>query len=391
VEEIALSKIATVQQGYTFKPEYQGSDSGKWMYVKVGDLNSQGNIKYVTRTQNYINDDALSKIKAKPFSAGSIVFSRVGAALRLNNKRILTQDCLTDDNVLVITVTNKAECYSEFLYYWFESKDLQRFCNDGSVPVISGKNLKKQIVSLPSLSEQTAIAFLLSTWDTAIEKSEKLIEAKEKRFKGLLIRLISNDKHPRGHIRDFTSEVSKRNNGQAADRVLSVTNNRGFVLPEDQFERRVASSDLSNYKIVTHEQYAYNPSRINVGSIARLDNWDKGVLSPMYVVFKVNEKKVTSDFFLHWLSSHEAKARIRRSAQGSVRETVSFADLGAIPFPLPSLAQQQQIAETLNTARQEIDLLKKQAEAYRKQKRGLMQKLLTGQWRVKINDGETMI
>ncbi|MEI7671087.1 MAG: restriction endonuclease subunit S, partial [Deltaproteobacteria bacterium] len=151
-----------------------------------------------------------------------------------------------------------------------------------------------------------------------------------------------------------------------------------------QFARRVSSSDLSNYKVVTGGQYAYNHSRINVGSIARLDAWETGVLSPMYVVFKINEQYADSDFFLHWLESHEAKERICKSSQGSVRETVSFTDFGAIPFPLPSLEQQHNIAITLKTVREEIDLLKKQLDAYRKQKRGLMQKLLTGQWRVKI-------
>lgn len=274
-----------------------------------------------------------------------------------------------------------------FLYYFIlhvSTKGyLPKLVGETSFAHLTREKLIDLMVPVPPIRLQNQIVELLMNWDTAIEKTERLIEAKEKQFKGLLMRLISNYRHPRVHIRDFTSEVSKRNSGEAADRVLSVTNNRGFVLPEDQFERRVASSDLSNYKVVASGQYAYNPSRINVGSIARLDGWDRGVLSPMYVVFNVNEKRVNSDFFLHWLSSHEAKERIRKSAQGSVRDTVSFADFGAIPFPLPSLAQQQQIAESLNAARQEIDLLKKQTEAYRKQKRGLMQKLLTGAWRVK--------
>lgn len=247
---------------------------------------------------------------------------------------------------------------------------------------INSSQLKEFPVILPPVQEQERIIEVVTVWDQAIEKIESLIVVKEKRYAHLVSSLIDNDRHHRGHIRDFTTEVSKRNSGAAIDRVLSVTNNNGFVLPEDQFERRVASSDLSNYKVVTIGQYAYNPSRINVGSIARLDGWDKGVLSPMYVVFEINKTKVNSDFFLHWLESHEAKERIRKSAQGSVRETVSYRVLGAIPFPLPSLEQQQQIAEALNTARQEIVLLRKQADAYRKQKHGLMQKLLTGQWRL---------
>lgn len=272
----------------------------------------------------------------------------------------------------------------KFIKYFLDALQLERYDAASSVPTLNRNTVHALKCSFPPQKEQSQIALVLILWDLAIENTERLIEAKEKRFSWLVSKLISGGNHTHGHIRDFTTEVSKRNSGMAIERVLSVTNNRGFVLPEDQFKRRVASSDLSNYKIVTRGQYAYNPSRINVGSIARLDGWDDGVLSPMYVVFKVNEKKVTSDFFLHWLSSHEATSRIRRSAQGSVRETVSFTDLGAIPFPLPSLDQQKQVAAILNTARQEIDLLKKQADAYRKQKRGLMQKLLTGEWRVKV-------
>jgi len=271
--------------------------------------------------------------------------------------------------------------HEKFVYYLLSSLNFKKFSDKTGVPGVNRNDLHKIKIHLPSVSIQGRIVAILSTWDQGIEKAERLVVVKEKQYTHLVSSLIANDGHHRGHIRDFTIEVSRRNNGAAIDRVLSVTNKNGFVLPEDQFERRVASSDLSNYKVVTRGQYAYNPSRINVGSIARLDGWDKGVLSPMYVVFKIDEKKVNSDFFLHWLSSHEAKQRIRKSAQGSVRETVGFADFGAIPFPVPSVNRQQNIAALLNIVRAEIALLKRQLDAYRKQKHGLMQKLLTGQWR----------
>ena len=194
---------------------------------------------------------------------------------------------------------------------------------------------------------------------------------------------MSNSNCPRIHIRDVAREISSKNKNKNIDLVLSVTNKNGFVLPEDHFERRVASSDLSNYKIVTKGQYAYNPSRINVGSIARLDKWDEGVLSPMYVVFELDKTKVMSDYFLHWLNSDEAKQRISKSVQGSVRETVNFDDFGAILIPLPSIKQQTAVVEVLNSIQREVNFLKKQLEAYRKQKQGLMQKLLTGKWHIK--------
>ena len=239
-------------------------------------------------------------------------------------------------------------------------------------------------ISLPGEHEQDAVATALGCWDDAIQKTEQLIAAKERHYSHELSRLISRGQHPHTHAGAFAEEVSARNRGGNEARVLSVTNSRGFVLPEDQFERRVASADLSNYKVVYRGQYAYNPSRINVGSIARLDGWDDGVLSPMYVVFRLYEKKANSDYFLHWLNSHEARQRIKNSAQGSVRETVSFSEFAAITIPLPDSHTQTAIARYLNALREEIDLLGQSVSALKTQKRGLMQKLLTGQWRLPI-------
>ena len=383
LDEYPLGEIAMVQQGYTFSPNYQGQAAGKWLYVKVGDLNAHGNTKYLDKTLNYVDDIVLEEMGAKPFPPGSIVFPRVGAALRNNNKRILRYASLTDDNVIVVTVRDTHSCSAEYLYYWFDSQDLQRFCNDGTVPVINGTNLKRQRVPLPSFSLQQEIASLLSTWDTAIQKTEQLFAAKERHYSRELSRLISRGQHPHTHVDTFAEEVSARNRGGNEARVLTVTNSRGFVLPEDQFERRVASADLSNYKIVRRGQYAYNPSRINVGSIARLDGWDDGVLSPMYVVFRLDDAKINSDYFLHWLNSHEARQRIKNSAQGSVRETVSFSEFAAITIPLPDTNTQSAIARYFNALRKEIDLLGQSVAALKTQKRGLMQKLLTGAWRLK--------
>lgn len=237
-------------------------------------------------------------------------------------------------------------------------------------------------VPIPPFLEQKKIASFLECWDNAIEKTEALIEAKEKQFEWLTSNLINRAGHKHTAASGLMTEVSKRNKNSTIERVLSVTNHSGFVLPEEQFERRVASANVSNYKVVEQGQYAYNPSRINVGSIARLDDWENGILSPMYVVFKLDTKRVCSDYFLHWLNSSEARQRIKNSAQGSVRETVSFKDLGAINIPLPAMDVQKDVTYKLNLAQMEISLLKKTLEQYRSQKRGLMQKLLTGEWQV---------
>lgn len=101
----------------------------------------------------------------------------------------------------------------------------------------------------------------------------------------------------------------------------------------------------------------------------------------MYVVFSINDS-LDSDFFQHWLSSAEAKQRIQLAAQGSVRETVNFDSLGSILIPTPSIEKQKAISQALNESHREIELLCELQDKIAKQKRGLTQKLLTGNWLV---------
>jgi type I restriction enzyme S subunit len=245
-------------------------------------------------------------------------------------------------------------------------------------------DLKKMPILLPSLQEQEAIIGLLSAWDEAIEKTEQLIAKKQKFYKAQLSKRLSINGLGCIKLKKYLNEVSKRNRDLSITQVLSVTNSKGFVRPEDQFSRQVASDNLSNYKIVSKGEYAYNPSRINVGSIARLDDWDLGVLSPMYTVFEINKSsELHTDLFLHWLNSREARMRIKLSSQGSVRETVSFDDFCAIGFPKIDFKEQEALAEYFNLLLSEVDSFKAILEKYKTQKRGLMQKMLTGEWRIK--------
>ena len=391
MKQIALSKIASVQQGYTFKPEYQGCDSGKWMYVKVGDLNSQGNIKYVTRTKNYVDDDVLTKMKAKPFTAGSIVFSRVGEALRSNNKRILTQSCLTDDNVLVITVSNTAECYPEFLYYWFESQDLQKFCNNGSVPVISGSNLKKQIVSLPLVPEQTAIAELLSTWDVGIERVVRLIAAKEQHKKFLMQSLLTGNRRVKGfekswsefHLGDLFKERSERASGHLP--LVSITRENG-IIPRDEDRKDTSSEDKSNYLRICPGDIGYNTMRMwqGVSALSSLE----GIVSPAYTIC-TPKKGVDGEFMAYLFKLPRTINLFYRHSQGLTSDTwnLKYKHFKRIKVTIPEIEEQKAIARILKGCDEEVSLLKIDLAAIQKQKRGLIQKLLIGEWRVKVAEG----
>jgi type I restriction enzyme, S subunit len=334
----------------------------------------------------YIDPQYEAQHARKRLKAGDVLTVRTGYA---GVSAALPED-LTDAQCFTALVTrpNAEAIDSNFLAQFLNSpigeKAFTKWEAGGSQKNVNAGALEQLLIPTPPLGEQRRIARVLQTWDAAIHKTEQRIAANERHYNHEVSRLISRCQHPHTHVDTFAEEVSARNRGGNEARVLSVTNSRGFVLPEDQFERRVASADLSNYKVVRRGQYAYNPSRINVGSIARLDGWDDGVLSPMYVVFRLDESRANSDYFLHWLNSHEARQRIKNSAQGSVRDTVSFSEFAAITIPLPDYDTQSAIARYLNALREEIDLLWRSVAALKTQKRGLMQKLLTGQWRLPI-------
>ncbi|ATW70749.1 restriction endonuclease subunit S [Moraxella osloensis] len=291
---------------------------------------------------------------------------------------------------------------SKFLAYFLQKDSVKQWLEQNAVgqtmPNMNTEILRElPLISASSRKEEEKIAEILSTWDKAIETVEKLVANSQQQKKALMQQLLTGQKRlldengvkfgdewEKTNLKNLLKEEKARNRDKAITRVLSVTNHSGFVLPENHFSKRVASDEVSNYKVVKKGQFGYNPSRINVGSFARLDDFDSGILSPMYVVFEISTPKLDSDFFNFWMQSHEAKQRINNSTQGSVRDSVGFDAMASFPFKLPTIKEQEKIAQVLTLADREIDLYNQQLDKLKLEKKSLMQQLLTGQKRVKI-------
>ncbi|TRW48925.1 restriction endonuclease subunit S [Aliidiomarina halalkaliphila] len=297
----------------------------------------------------------------------------------------------------------KGEILPDFFQAYMESisgtKLLDDYTTRTSIAHLTQEKLLSLPVRLPTLLEQKKIVGILATWDKAITTAEQLLANSQQQKKALMQKLLTGKKRlldengerfsgewKEVRLKELLTEEKSRNRDNKIDRVLSVTNHSGFVLPEDQFSKRVASENVRNYKIVRKGQYGYNPSRLNVGSFARLDSYDNGLLSPMYVVFSVKEGLLCSDYFLNWMSSNEAKQRIVGSTQGSVRDSVGFDALCRLPFKLPLMDEQRKIASVLSISDGEIINLQQKIDALKQEKKALMQQLLTGKSRVKADE-----
>ena len=146
-------------------------------------------------------------------------------------------------------------------------------------------------------------------------------------------------------IGNVISEYSVRNKFDENIPVYSVTNEKGFCT--GYFSKEVASKDKSTYKIVPRGYFAYNPSRINVGSVDWQKYEDRVIVSPLYVVFGVSDR-LDRQYLLHYLKSDMMLSFIKEYATGSVRDNLKLADLGEFPINLRPVEEQRQIAATLD-------------------------------------------
>ena len=163
-------------------------------------------------------------------------------------------------------------------------------------------------------------------------------------------------------VKDIIQEYSVRNRENHAYPVYSVTNSQGFC--KDYFGKEVASKDKSTYKIVPYGYFAYNPSRINVGSIDWQHCEDYVIVSPLYNVFKVNTNLVSQDYLSYYFKSSLVSTYINALAKGTVRLNIPLSVLGNFPIPVPPIAEQERIVAELDLLQGIIEKKKEQLKAY---------------------------
>lgn len=151
-------------------------------------------------------------------------------------------------------------------------------------------------------------------------------------------------------------EVSERNRDMGCTNVYSVTNSQGFIPSEDYFNKKVFSKDITNYKLVRRGMFAYNPSRINVGSISWLQSEECVAVSPLYVVFRIKEENILQRWIEYFLRSDMGLTQIRSLTSGSVRDTLKYSALARIEIPIAPIEQQREMVENLEAADEAIEV-----------------------------------
>ena len=371
-QEKRLSDIADLSKGIGISKDQLSADGEPC--ILYGELYTKYKSETIKEVISKTNIDNTKLVKSK---ANDVIIPCSGETA----EEIATARCVLKDDILLGGDLNIIRLHGydgSFMSYQLNGKrkyDIAKVAQGVSVVHLYGEHLKNIKTINPSLNEQKKIANLLSLLDERISTQTKIIEDLKKLKSAIIEIEYSSKTKTSSHIGDFIVQTSKRNKDNAIRTVLSVSNRQGFIQQSEQFENRcVASDDTSNYKIVERNDFAFNPARINVGSIARLITFEKGIVSPMYICFRTKDY-ATPEYLDYFFESKLFFTEIQKRLEGSVRQCLSYESLCNIPFPLLAIEVQQRIGKQLFTLAQKIKLETDFLEILHKQKQHLLRQM----------------
>ena len=390
-----LSDVCEIKGGKRLPKGYELQEhKNNIPYIRVADMYMGGicldNIKYVPA-------EIVDKIKNYKISSKDLFISVAGTLGIVGEvPEELDGANLTEnaDKLCNIKIDKK------YLLNVLQSEVIQTIIlsemTNNAQPKLALTRIKEFLIPIPSIEEQEKIAEILSTWDSAIEKQEQLIQKKKEFKKGLIQRLLRGEvrfnkdngqsfpewrKVKLGEYLIKHNEKSEFNNQYP----VLTSSRKGIFLQSDYYAGNdVASDDTTGYNVVPRGYFTYRHMsddlifKFNINDIV-----DKGIVSTLYPVFTV--KNMDSYFLRAKLNEgDEFKRFALAQKQGGSRTYMYFSKLESLQMNIPSLEEQEKISEVLKLADKEIELLEKELEALKLQKKGLMQRLLTGEVRVKV-------
>ena len=407
---VRLGTFAEIRSGIGFPLERQGRQTGAYPFIKVSDMNLDGNEKFIRSANNYVDELDAAELGGSPMPEGTVIFPKIGAAIATNKKRILAAPTLIDNNMVGISLPDEATCNSRYLFYWFQTIDLSTLANVSTVPSITGSRLKQAPISLPPLPEQRAIADVLDSVDDAIERTEAVIAATETLRDSLLHELLTRGVpgwHTEwkdvpgigtipadwevvrlGEVCEITPGFAMgpnripRNNPKPYLTVANVQANRVTIgerrfmeVTEDEYQSRT----LRTGDVVVVEGHA---QIAQLGRSAVVPPEADGFTYQNHL-FRIRPSEQCKAAFVCAFVNGPAGRRYFGSFGGTTSglNTVSATSVRALPIPLPDIDQQKLIAEMLETVDTAIEQADAQLDRLASLKGSIADALFTGKMR----------
>ena len=391
-----------------------GSAFPEWEKVSFGSLVCE----YVDKTE-VENEDILLSCAIEGVFLNSELFdhqrgeSNVGYKKIRNNTLILSTQNLHLGNANVnvrfthgiISPAYKTYhvvgCLPEFMAIWIKRTAAKRFFYEATTVGASQcrrnvewNELYEQILLLPSLPEQKKIATFLSTIDDIITTTEAELKAWQERKKGVMKKLFSQEVRFRADdgsefpeweekkLGDVAKRITRKNTNVVSDIPLTISSQYGLIDQREYFSKIVAADNLAGYYLLKRGEFAYNRSAsagYDFGTIKRLDAYGSGAVSTLYICFAVDNQNVCSDYLTAFFDSciwnQYAMSVCAEGARNHGLLNISVQDFFAMPLLIPSLSEQQKIADCLSSLDEVVNQIKAELQAWKEFKKGLLQQM----------------
>ena len=286
--------------------------------------------------------------------------------------------------------------FVDSFYYW---KWVQLMSMRSGQPGINAEEYSSMTIPLPPLKEQEKIAEILTTWDEAISKQTELLEAKELLKIALMQKLLSGEVRFSGFSDEWEevrlSKIIKLQGGYAFKseefkkkgipiiRISNISNNSNYMEMNDLIYYDELSNE-SNF-LIKKNDLLIAMSGATTGKVSIYNLEKKAYLNQRVGLFKVIKPTLINySFLIQFVFSNFFSVQLKSLLVAGAQPNISSKDIESLKIKLPSLPEQRKIAEVLSLADDEINLLKNELEELKLQKKALMQKLLTGEVRVKV-------
>ena len=247
-----------------------------------------------------------------------------------------------------------------------------------------------------TLKEENKISSLLSLIDERIATQNKIIEDLKKLKSAICEKLFSSPKDKQPQIRlygffgdwhfvrlsDICHRICRKNTGEQCKQVLTIAAQYGLVSQEEFFNKNVASENLSGYYLLQKGDFAYNKSYSGDyvwGTVKRLDNYEQGVLSPLYICFRPDPARVDSDFLIYYFESKKWHKTVANIAGEGARNhgllNISVVDYFNTIHCIPSMDEQKQIAQIIGTLLSKIAREQRMLNCYAAQRQYLLRQM----------------
>lgn len=369
--------------------DIENYENGTYLWASPADLST---IKLISETKTKLSSKGFSKTRALP--KGSVLVTCIGSTI--GKTGMATKEMSTNQQINSIVVNDNND--NEFVYYAIQSA-FPRYLSSiavQAVPIISKSAFEMLPNKRPCLQEQKKIGKFLSLLDERIATQNKIIEDLKKLKSAIIEKVFCspNQKNPMCRIEgfeqalstykmsDFSSRIATKNKDSKCSLVLTIAAQYGLVNQESFFNKSVASKNLTGYYLLHKGEFAYNRSYsagYDWGAVKRLDNYDEGVLSTLYICFKINETIVDSDYLTYYFESTKWHRGLSDIAGEGARNhgllNVSITDYFNTKHRFPVIEEQKAIAKMLNTITEKERKATLLGECYQKQKQYLLRQM----------------